>query len=342
MTAKKGVAMAIKKTMIPGIIATIILSIIAKLIAPYISFLGAEGIAMIGGIIIGNTVLNGQRWSTGVRWAEKYPIEIGIALLGITTTLRTIEELGFSGIIFTLIQMSLTILVVTWMGIHVFKVGPKVAMLMGAGNAVCGSSAIASVAPAIGADDDQRRTSVATVSIMGVLLLLTLPTIGPMLFGKDNLLVGALIGGTVQSVGQVVGTASLVNPSVVAYATLFKMVRVILLSVVVVVLANYSHKNDSAIAQAEMKQIRPKVKIPWFIITFIVLMLFSSFLKLPSVITTSAKETTGFFGVVNLAGIGLNLKWSTIKNAGGKLFGYGLLTILFQVSLAILLISVLF
>lgn len=48
---------------------------------------------------------------------------------------------------------------------------------------------------------------------------------------------GALVGGTLQSVGQVVGTASLINPDVVTYATLFKMLRVILLSVVVIYMA---------------------------------------------------------------------------------------------------------
>ncbi|MCM0582470.1 putative sulfate exporter family transporter [Weissella diestrammenae] len=332
--------MAIRKNMLPGIIATIILSVLAKIITPFISFLGAEAIAMIGGIILGNTLLKGQRWHSGVKWAEKYPIEIGIALLGLTTTLSTIQALGLNGIGFILILMTLTIVFVTWIGLRWFKVSPGVAMLMGAGNAVCGSSAIASVAPAIGATDDERRTSVATVSIMGVILLLTLPTIGPLVFNHDNLLIGALIGGTVQSVGQVVGTASLVNSSVVAYATLFKMVRVILLSVVVIALANFAHRKDVIAAQSEMKPVHQKVKIPWFIIAFIILMLISSFITLPHVITISAKETTGFFGIVNLAGIGLNLKWETIKAAGGKLFAFGLVTIVFQILVAITLIKV--
>ena len=127
--------------------------------------------------------------------------------------------------------MTLTILVVLWMGGRVFKVSDRPPM--GAGNAVCGSSAIASVAPAIGATDDQRRTSVATVSLTGVVLLLILPILGPHVLGDHNLLLGALVGGVVQSVGQVVGTASLINPTVVTYATLFKMLRVIMLTVVV-------------------------------------------------------------------------------------------------------------
>ena len=58
--------------------------------------------------------------------------------------------------------------------------------------------------------------------------------------------------------------------------------------------------------------------------------------------THSAHETASFFGVVNLAGIGLNLKFETIKNSGGKFLSYGLLTGVAQVVLAVALIKVLF
>ncbi|MCT8395740.1 putative sulfate exporter family transporter [Weissella soli] len=328
--------MAIKKGMWPGIILTFVLALAAKLLVQFIPQLGAEALAMLIGIVLGNTVFNDSKWSLGIKWAEKFPIEIGIALLGLTVTLATIEMLGWSGVIFILLQMTLTIVFVMWLGGRIFKVSPEAAMLMGAGNAVCGSSAIASVAPAIGATDDQRRTSVATVSIMGVILLLVLPFLGPNLLHHDNLLVGALIGGTVQSVGQVVGTAALVNPTVVTYATLFKMLRVILLSVVVVALSNHAHKLQNATATTT--QTGFKFKAPWFVTTFVIFMLLGSVMTLPTLLTGTAKSISGFFGIVNLAGIGLNLKWTTIKAAGGKFFGYGLVIIIFQVALALLLI----
>ncbi|MDR3189758.1 MAG: putative sulfate exporter family transporter [Lactobacillaceae bacterium] len=327
--------MAIKQEMVPGIILTIGLALVAKMLAPWVPQLGAEALAMLIGIGLGNTIFAGRTWDSGVKWAEKYPIEIGIALLGLTITLNTIEQLGWTGFLFVLLQMTATIVFVMWVGGRIFKVSPQTAMLMGAGNAVCGSSAIASVAPAIGANDDQRRTSVATVSLMGVILLLVLPVIGPKLLGHDNLLVGALIGGTVQSVGQVVGTAALVNPSVVTYATLFKMLRVIMLSVVVIVLANHANKLRDEPGTTKTKF---KLNVPWFVIAFVVFMLLNSFSVFPHIYGTFAKSISGFFGVVNLAGIGLNLRWSTIKSSGGKFVGYGLVIIIFQVAVALLLI----
>ncbi|WP_270310470.1 YeiH family protein [Weissella cibaria] len=329
--------MAIKRQMIAGILLTLAVALVAKFVSPWLPTLGAEALAMVLGIILGNTVFAQQRWGAGVKWAEKYPIEIGIAALGLNVTLQNIESLGWTGIIFILLQMLATILVVMWLGGRVFKVAPQTAMLMGAGNAVCGSSAIASVAPAVGATDDQRRTSVATVSLAGVVLLFVLPIIGPAVFPHNDLLVSALIGGTVQSVGQVSGTASLVGGDVVTYAPIFKMLRVIMLSVVVILMARHASKLTPIEATAP----KTSVKIPWFVMVFVVLMLVNSFISLPHVLTGTAHEITGFFGIVNLAGIGLNLKWQTIKQSGMKFLGYGLVTIIFQVVLAIVLITVL-
>ena len=333
--------MRIKKNMVAGIVLTLALALVAKLLSPFLPTLGAEALAMLAGIVLGNTVFANQRWGAGVKWAEKYPIEIGIALLGLNVTLQNMESLGWSGVIFILLQMALTILFVMWIGGRVFKVSPQSAMMMGAGNAVCGSSAIASVAPAVGATDDQRRTSVATVSLAGVILLFVLPVIGPAIL-PNNMMVSALIGGTVQSVGQVSGTASLVGGSVVTYAPIFKMLRVIMLSVVVIFMANRASKLSNLAATTSAKSAnKTKINIPWFVTVFIIFMLINSFVTLPHVLTNSAEQVTSFFGVVNLAGIGLNLKWSTIKSSGAKFLGYGLVTIVFQVAIAIALIYVL-
>lgn len=332
--------MTIKSNMLSGIFVTLILSIVSKFLAQWLPFLGAEGIAMLLGILLGNTVLKPKIFSPGMKWAEKYPIEIGIALMGLTVTLKTIEQLKLHGIIFILLQMFLTIIVVLWLGGRVFKASSKSSMLMGAGNAVCGSSAIASVAPAIGADDDQRRTAVATVSITGVILLLLLPVIGPYLVGQNNVLLGALVGGVVQSVGQVVGTAALINPTVVTYATLFKMLRVILLTVVVIAFSRMAQKHNSA---SDSTVTAPKgIKIPWFIIVFVIFLVINSLITVPHIITFGAKEISGFFGVVNLAGIGLNLKFDTIRKAGGRFLTYGLVTGALQVLIAVILIHFLF
>ncbi|WP_057755549.1 YeiH family protein [Weissella kandleri] len=336
--------MRIKRNMWLGIGVTLLVSILAEWLSRYIPSLGAEAIALLLGIFLGNTLLTQPQLTAGVKWSEKYPIEIGIALLGMEVTLATIEALGWQGILYIVLMMTMTIYFVMWIGKVLFKVDRKSGMLMGSGNAVCGSSAIAAVAPEIKASDDQRRTAVATVSLSGVVLLFVLPALGPAIFPHSDVLVGALIGGTVQSVGQVIGTASLVNINVVGYATLYKMLRVILLSVVVLLMSRSAQRHEQQ-ALGETQTV-PPIKVyklvPWFIYAFLILLLVSSVVTLPQATVHGAKAVTGFFGVVNLAGIGLNLKWKTIAGSGVKYLGYGLVTIIFQVGLAVTLIHLIY
>lgn len=90
---------------------------------------------MIMGIILGNTVLNQLNLNSGIKWAEKYPIEVGIVLLGLTLTTKALENLGLNGIGFVIVQMIGTILVALSLGKKIFKVSKKSSLLMAAGNA---------------------------------------------------------------------------------------------------------------------------------------------------------------------------------------------------------------
>lgn len=96
-------------------------------------------------------------------------------MLGFSLTFDTIFSLGWQGILFILVLRWATIKFVTWIGTNLFNVDIQTAEMMAGGNAVCGSSAIASIAPAIKSNDDDRRTAVSVVSISGTILLLILP-----------------------------------------------------------------------------------------------------------------------------------------------------------------------
>ncbi|MCO0831498.1 putative sulfate exporter family transporter [Fructobacillus sp. W13] len=328
--------MRIKKEQWQGIGLVLILSIVSTYLAAYFPKIGAEGIAMILGLILGNTVLSSSSFAPGVKWSEKYPIEVGIALLGSTLTFQTIKSLGVNGVSFIVINMALIIGTVFLLGRYVFKVSLKESMLMGAGNAVCGSSAIAAVAPVIDSKDDDRRTAVATVSLTGMLLLFILPALTGSLFGTDDLLRGAMVGGTVQSVGQVVGTAALINPTVVTYATLFKLLRVMMLVVVVLSFAAIAKRQNQQEDGASKKKV---TLFPWYVIAFVVLVAVNSLLTLPDGWHHVAKTLSSFFGVVNLAAIGLNLKWTVIKKSGVKFLSFGFVVGAIQVILAFILIK---
>ena len=56
---------------------------------------------------------------------------------------------------------------------------PKLAMLVACGNSICGNSAIAAVAPVIGADSRDVASSIAFTAVLGVIVVLALPLAAP-------------------------------------------------------------------------------------------------------------------------------------------------------------------
>ena len=80
-----------------------------------------------------------------------------------------------------------------------------------------------------------------------------------------------MIGGTLQSVGQVVASGEMVNEHVKELATIFKIVRVILLVGVIFVLGHIKQKTNHEIVEEEISDVKKgKIKIPWYVIGFFI------------------------------------------------------------------------
>lgn len=302
--------------------------------------LGAPTISIILGIILGNVYFHQPQLESGTAWSEKKLLEYSVMLLGATVTFQTIQKLGINGVLFVLLQMSVTIVFVLFLG---GKLGfsKNDARLMAAGNAVCGSSAIAAVEPVVGATIKERRTSITMVNLMGTVLMLTLPVIGTWVFGTSNFLRGALIGGTVQSVGQVVASGTMVNVATTTTATLFKIMRIIMLVFVVLLFGSLSRREQIKSGHVTAIKVKRNSFLPWYVIGFLVLCVGDTLFHFPTVISQAAHFLSSWAETIALAAIGLRLNLIEFIKAGKKLMIYGFLTILFQVLIALLLISIL-
>ena len=105
-------------------------------------------------------------------------------------------------------------------------------LLMAGGNAVCGSSAIASIAQQF-KQMRKKRPNHYFSKLIRNRFNVDLTHLSGILYGTNLLARGALIGGTLQSVGQVVASANMVNENAVQLAMLFKIMRIVLLVAVV-------------------------------------------------------------------------------------------------------------
>lgn len=316
----------------PGVVMCIAIAYTGKFIGMYMPAIGGASLAIFLGMLVGNTFGNKKIYAKGSKFSESDLLAYSIVLLGGTLNFNTILKLGISGVGFIVIQMAITITAAIIIG---KKLGfsENFRLLMASGNAVCGSSAIASTAPVIGADDKDKGIAITIVNVVGTILMLLLPAIANLAFSLDTLKTSAMIGGILQSVGQVIASGSLVNEDVKDLATIFKIVRIIFLIVVVLIFANMKKKSQGE------TQGSAKAKIPWYVMGFFIACTFYSLGVIPQSLSKLFKIISSNFEIIALAGIGMRVKFKDLVTQGPKASMYGILIATIQIISALLLIN---
>lgn len=330
-----------KKSIIPGLLVSTVVAIISMYLAKFLPQLGAASIAIFLGMIVGNLFLNQEVFKEGYKFSESNLLSYSIVLLGATLSVSTIIELGFSGILFIMIQMTVTIVGAMYIG-KKLGFGENFRFLMASGNAVCGSSAIAATAPVIDADDKDKGIAITIVNVTGVFLMIGLPILTKFLYGHELIKTSAMIGGTLQSVGQVVASGEMVNEHVKELATIFKIVRIIFLVVVVFVLGHMKQKSNNEIVKEEVSDVKSgKIKIPWYVIGFFITCALFTFNIISPEVSSLFKVISNKLEIIALGAIGLRVDLKSLIKQGKSMSLYALFVGLLQVITAIILISIL-
>ncbi|GAA0126047.1 MULTISPECIES: putative sulfate exporter family transporter [Clostridium] len=322
---------------LPGLLISIIVAYISIALSKFLPKLGASSISIFLGMALGNTCLHKKSFQKGYKFAETDLLAYSIVLLGGTLSVSTILNLGLSGIAFIVCQMSVTIFAALMIG---KKLGfsDNFRFLMASGNAVCGSSAIGATAPAINATDDEKGISIAIVNVTGVILMISLPLISGLLYNHETFKTSAMIGGILQSVGQVVASGAMVNDSVKDLSSIFKIVRIILLVVVVLFLETLKNKKTNKDNNINPK--KKKFNIPWYVIGFFITCALFSFNIIPVSLSKSFKVLSNNLEIIALAAIGLRVNFKELIKHGKSVSLYGLFIGIIQILSAITLIGI--
>lgn len=308
------------QTLLPGLGLAVLVAIFAKVLALVFPKLGGATLAILLGIFLGNVYFKQPVLAVGTKFAESRLLEYSVVLLGFTVTFQTISQMGLTGVLYILLMMSLVIFSTYQLGKRL-GFNQKMSLMMAGGNAVCGSSAIGAIAPAIQANDEEKGQIITLVNLLGTVMMLILPFLGVCLFPKETLAQSALIGGTLQSVGQVVAGASLLNHEIVQYAMLFKIMRILMLVVVVMGFQKFVQQSSTTHSVAKKQQ---KIGIPWYVIGFLLICLLNSSVALPTSLNTAAHFISTWFETIALAAIGLRLDFRKFMKEGPRFLLYGI------------------
>ncbi|MBE6072790.1 MAG: putative sulfate exporter family transporter [Clostridium butyricum] len=329
------------KEILPGLSVSVGVGILSIFLSRFVPKLGAATISIFLGMFVGNLFLNQDIFQKGYKFSETDLLAYSIVLLGATLSVSTLMELGFGGILFIVIQMTITIIGALYIGKRL-GFSQNFRFLMASGNSVCGSSAIAATAPVIDADDKEKGIVITIVNVTGIFLMFLLPIIAQFLYKHSLMQTSALIGGTLQSVGQVVASGAMVNEEVKELATIFKIVRVILLVVVVLIFGHIKHKTNQEIVEEEVEDIKKrKIKVPWYVIGFFVTCALFSIGFISEDLSILCKEISNKLEIFALAAIGLRVNIKDLIKQGKAVSLYGLFVGLLQTVTAVILIWVL-
>lgn len=308
----------------PGFGVCVVIALIAQAIAKFVPAVGAALFAIGIGIVCGNTFLNKTCFDSGTKFSERNLLEYSIVLTGTTLMLGDILALGASGLAFVFLQMALTVTAAYLIG-RKMGFGKKFSLLMGAGNAVCGSSAIATVSPVIKADSKDKGISITVVNVTGTFMIVLLPLITGLVYGHETLRTSAMIGGITQSIGQVIAAAQLVGGEVVQTATIFKIIRIVFVVLVALVYSRMNvEKNDEPLfSKGGGAGGAVKAGIPWFITGFFILAVLNTLHWVPAQVGAGAKLVSQQFEIIALAAIGMRVKFRDLVAEGPKAMLYG-------------------
>ncbi|OQK53463.1 hypothetical protein XM75_c10926 [Vibrio vulnificus] len=215
----------------------------------------------------------------------------------------------------------------------VIKLETTTAYLISAGTAICGGSAIAAVAPAIKAKDQQIALALATVFVLNSLALFIFPVIGHAL-ALDQQTFGTWAAIAIHDTSSVVGAASAYGEQALTTATTLKLARALWIIPVALLSAMLFARGNGA----EGKR---KLVLPYFIFWYCGAIAFSDlfpqFETAYQGIFSVAKQAL----VVCLFLIGCSISVEKLKSAGAKplIFGLSLWVVISTTSLSWLLLT---
>jgi uncharacterized integral membrane protein (TIGR00698 family) len=298
---------------------------------PYVE---ALVIAILLGMAVRTAWQPSVRWLSGIAFSAKQLLEVAVMLLGASVSFAAVMASGLT-LIAAIIATVAIMLAVSYGLSRMLGLSTKLSILIACGNSICGNSAIAAVAPVIGADGDDIASSISFTAILGVLMVLGLPLLIPLL-ELSATQYGILAGLTVYAVPQVLAAtvpAGIVSTQI---GTLVKLVRVLMLGPIVVALSLVAAQRRKRNADATKgPPISPFKLVPWFIIGFLLLAALRSLHLVPDFAIAPVTKTATVLTVLSMAALGLGVDVRVLSTVGGRVTAAVTLSLMLLLALSL-------
>lgn len=262
-------------------------------------------VAILLGIILGNSWKHPASWTPGIQFAAKRLLRTAIILYGFRISFQQITAVGAQAFIIDIIVVCFTLLLGYWVGRKILKLDRDLSLLISAGSAICGAAAVLAVEDILKSEPYKATVAIATVVLFGTTCMFLYPALQQTgLFSLTPAQYGVFTGASIHEVAQALVAGANVSTEAGKIAVVVKMMRVLLLVPVLFVMAYY------------FKQRR--VIIPWFAVGFVLVVGFNSLQLLPQTAVDLLVELDMILLTMAMGAIGIETKLSKIKQVGMK------------------------
>jgi uncharacterized integral membrane protein (TIGR00698 family) len=263
----------------------------------------------------------GERWRPGIRLSAGMLLEVAVVFLGASLDLRAVLAAG-PGLLLGIASVVALTIMASYGVSRVAGLSHRMAVLVACGNSICGNSAIAAVAPVIGASGREVASVIAFTAVLGVAVVLGLPLLMPVL-GLSSTQFGVLAGLTIYAVPQVLAATAPLGSLSMQTGTLVKLLRVLMLGPLVLMLSlsvgrtTQQEGNSTGTATGQGRRSLGRF-VPWFIIGFLLLAILNSLGLLPPALLDPLRLAAGGLTAIAMAALGLGVEVRALGRAGTR------------------------
>jgi uncharacterized integral membrane protein (TIGR00698 family) len=308
-------------------------------------------LAIVMGMVLSNCWALPKAVQPGLKFSVKKLLPLGIVLLGARLDFVALIKVGLQGLVLAVLETAVALMLLLLLT-RFLKLPQKLGILLGVGTAICGGTAIIATAPVIEAEEKDVVFSVATVTLLGLIMMLVLPILGHVLHLTSKEF-GIWAGLAIHQTPQVIAAGFAYSPTGAPYsaeagqtATIVKLARVCLLAPVVFLIGMYYARGQlGEQIVTEHKNINYRHLFPTFIVGFLAMALLKTLGLLPDLtmhmgkgvvvagnyqvsLSGLAEQISKFCIIISMAAVGLETKFASMRQTGLKPFAASLAAVL--------------
>ena len=287
-------------------------------------------IALLLGILLGNTLKLPENLASGIQYTSSKMLELSILFLAVGINYADVAAvgvqpfLGVAAVVFTVLFLSFFLA-------KRFNCPGNTGILVGFGTAICGSSAIAALAPSLQKQNKEDvAIAMAVINLLGTLGMLVLPwALLQVDWPSQDVAasaMGYLVGGSLHSVGNVAGAGFAIGKSAGDIAITVKLARVALLTPGLIFMTYLTQRHS----QGSWKRY---FQLPWYLIGFILVTLLVSVIDIPKPALKEVEYIGKVILTIAMAAIGLKVSVKKLLQAGSRGLRFGVVMFLLQIAL---------